>query len=39
MKKSINIVFLDLNDKNLRIELNDVLSPKTFIAILDNLPS
>jgi uncharacterized protein len=38
MKKSINIVFPDLNDKNLRIELNDVLSPKTFKAILDNLP-
>ena len=38
MKKSINIGFPDLNNKNLRIELNDALSPKTFKAILDNLP-
>jgi hypothetical protein len=38
MKKSINVVFPDLNDKNIRIELNDALSPKTFKAILDNLP-
>jgi hypothetical protein len=38
MKKSINIVFPDLNDKNLRVELNDALSTKTFKAILDNLP-
>ena len=38
MKKSINIGFPDLNNKNLRIELNDALSPKAFKAILDNLP-
>jgi uncharacterized protein len=38
MKKIIDIMFLDLNDKNVRIELNDVLSPKTFKAIFDNLP-
>jgi uncharacterized protein len=30
MKKSINVVFPDLNDKNIRIELNDALSPKTW---------
>lgn len=38
MKKIIDIVFPDLNDKNIRIELDDTLSPKTFKAILDNLP-
>src|ERR671918_2509336 len=38
MKKIIDIIFLDLNDKNVRIELNDVLSPKIFKAIFDNLP-
>jgi hypothetical protein len=39
MKKFIDIVFPDLDDKNVRIELDDVLSPKTFRAILENLPT
>jgi len=38
MKKIIDVVFPDLDDKNVRIELDDTLSPKTFKAILDNLP-
>jgi uncharacterized protein len=38
MKKLIDIVFPDLDNKNVRIELDDTLSPKTFKAILDNLP-
>ena len=38
MKKIINVVFPELDDKNIRIELDDTLSPKTFNAILDNLP-
>jgi len=38
MKKFIDIVFPDLDDKNVRIELDDALSPKTFKAILENLP-
>ncbi len=38
MKRIIDIVFPDLDDKNVRIELDDTLSPKTFKAILDNLP-
>jgi hypothetical protein len=38
MKRIINVVFLDLDNKNVRIELDDSLSPKTFKAILDNLP-
>jgi uncharacterized protein len=38
MKKRIDIVFPDLDDKNVRIELDDTLSTKTFKAILDNLP-
>jgi uncharacterized protein len=38
MKKIIDIVFPDLDDKNVRIELDDILAPKTFKAILDNLP-
>jgi uncharacterized protein len=38
MKKIIDIVFPDLDDKTVRIELDDTLSPKTFKAILDNLP-
>jgi hypothetical protein len=38
MRKKIDIVFPDLDDKNVRIELDDTLSPKTFKAILDNLP-
>ena len=38
MEKIIDIVFPDLDDKNVRIKLDDTLSPKTFKAILDNLP-
>lgn len=38
MKKIIAVVFPDLYDKKIRIELDDSLSPKTFKAILDNLP-
>ena len=38
MKKIINVVFPELDDKNIRIELDDTLSPKTFNVILDNLP-
>jgi hypothetical protein len=39
MKKSIDVVFPDLDDEIVRIELDDSLSPKTFKAILDNLPA
>jgi hypothetical protein len=39
MKKRIDIVFPDLDDEIVRIELDDSLSPKTFKAILDNLPA
>jgi hypothetical protein len=38
MEKIIEIVFPDLDDKSVRIKLDDKLSPKTFKAILDNLP-
>ena len=38
MKKSVDIVFPDLDDEIVRIELDDSLFPKTFKAILDNLP-
>ncbi|MDN5847135.1 MAG: hypothetical protein L0H53_12780 [Candidatus Nitrosocosmicus sp.] len=38
MKKIIVVVFSDLDDKNIRIELDDSLSPKTFQAIIDHLP-
>ena len=38
MEKIIDIVFPDLDDKNVRIKLDDTLSPKTFKAILDKLP-
>jgi hypothetical protein len=38
VEKIIDIVFPDLDDKNVRIKLDDTLSPKTFKAILDNLP-
>ncbi len=38
MEKIIDIVFPDLDDKNVRIKLDDTLSPKTFKAIFDNLP-
>jgi hypothetical protein len=38
MKRIIDVVFPDLDDEIVRIELDDSLSPKTFKAILDNLP-
>ena len=38
MKEIIAVVFPDLNDKVVRIELDDSLAPKTFKAILHNLP-
>ena len=38
MKKSVDIVFPDLDDEIVRIELDNSLFPKTFKAILDNLP-
>ena len=38
MEKIIDIVFPDLDVKNVRIKLDDTLSPKTFKAIFDNLP-
>lgn len=38
MKRIIDVVFSELDDKIVRIELDDSLSPKTFKAILDNLP-
>ena len=38
MEKIIDIVFLDLDIKNVRIKLDDTLSPKTFKAIFNNLP-
>jgi uncharacterized protein len=38
MEKIIDIAFPDLEDKNVRIKLNDTLSPRTFKVVLDNLP-
>jgi uncharacterized protein len=38
MEKIIDIAFPDLDDKNVRIKLNDTLSPRTFKVVLDNLP-
>lgn len=38
MKRIIEVVIPELDDKIVRIELDDSLSPKTFKAILDNLP-
>lgn len=38
MKKVIAVIFPNLENKKIRIELDDSLSPKTFKAILDNLP-
>ena len=38
MKKIITIVFSDLDNKNIRLELDSSFSPKTFKAILDHLP-
>jgi uncharacterized protein len=38
MKKIVAVLFTELDDKKIRIELDDSLSPKTFKAVLDNLP-
>ena len=38
MKKNIVVVFPNLDDKNIRIELDESLSPKTFQAIVNHLP-
>jgi uncharacterized protein len=38
MKKIISAVFSDLDNKNIRLELDSSFSPKTFQAILDRLP-
>jgi uncharacterized protein len=38
MKKIIAVVFPELDDKVVRIELDDSIAPKTFKAILHNLP-
>lgn len=38
MKKAVNIIFPSLDNRKVRIELDDSLSPRTFKAILDNLP-
>ena len=38
MKKITVVVFPDLDDKVIRIELDDSLAPKTFKAIFENLP-
>ena len=37
-EKIILVVFPDLDDRNIRIELDGSLSPKTFQAIIDHLP-
>ncbi len=38
MKKIISVVFPDLGNKNIKVELDNSPSPKTFKAILDHLP-
>ena len=38
MKKNITVVFIDLDDKTIPLELNSSSSPKTFQAIIDHLP-
>jgi hypothetical protein len=38
MKKIITVVSFDLDNKSIRLELDNSLSPKTFKAILDHLP-
>lgn len=38
MKKIITVVFTELDNKNIRLELDSSFSPKTFKAILDHLP-
>ncbi len=38
MKKIITVVFPDLDDRLIRIELDESLAPKTFHALFENLP-
>jgi uncharacterized protein len=38
MRKVITVVFSELDNKNIRLELDSSLSPKTFQAILNHLP-
>lgn len=38
MKKIITVVFTELDNKNIRLQLDSSFSPKTFKAILDHLP-
>jgi uncharacterized protein len=38
MKNIITVVFTDLGNRKISIELDYSLSPRTFTAILDNLP-
>jgi len=38
MKKIIGVVFPDLGNKNIKVELDSSFSPKTFKAILDHFP-
>ncbi|HET6590226.1 MAG TPA: cyclophilin-like fold protein [Candidatus Nitrosocosmicus sp.] len=38
MKKNINVVFIDLDNKSIPLELDSSSSPKTFQAIIDHLP-
>jgi hypothetical protein len=39
MKRNIDVIFPELDDEIVRIELDNTLSPKTFRAIPDNLPA
>ena len=38
MKKIITVVFSEFDNKNIRLEMDSSLSPKTYQAILDHLP-
>jgi uncharacterized protein len=38
MEKIITAVYTDLDNKNIKLELDSSLSPMTFQAILDHLP-
>jgi len=38
MKKLIKVVFSELDDESVSVELDDSQSPKTVKAILENLP-
>src|SRR6188768_2107894 len=38
MKKIIGVVFPDIDNKIIKVELDNSLSPKTFQAIIDHLP-